>query len=115
MHDDCHAMAQNVNDLRGDKLRIAARAEMDLEHFTDPVEVTTSQKAGLLTPPRIQIVLPEYWAYLPCIAPAVGTTVIVRAVGADALGGISIAQGQVTLTDEYLGTSADLADRRHNR
>lgn len=52
-----------------------------------------------------------YWAYLPRLVPAAGTTVIVRAVAADALGGVSIAQETVTLTDEFLlENSVDLAE-----
>jgi hypothetical protein len=54
-------MTQLVNDLRDDKLRIAAEVEMDLEPFTDQVDITASEKAGLLMPPQIDILMPEFY------------------------------------------------------
>lgn len=156
--DYCQAMAQDVNDLRDEKLRIAARAELNLEPFRDQMDIPVSDQVGLLMPPQIETLFPQfylqdgqiegiiqfitsdffgitdiyvtlrdeagillerghalpdkawlgYWAYLPCVVPAVGTTVIVRAVATDALGGVTIAEETVTLTDEYLAASADL-------
>ena len=153
-------MAQLVNNLRDDKLRIAARVEQDLEPFTDQTDILGSDKAGLLTPPRIEFLLPEfylhngevegiihintsdffgiayiyvtlreeagnllesghamrdeasigYWDYLPSVPLAAGTSLIVRAVAADALGGSSIAEEKLTLTEEYLRTSTDLLE-----
>src|ERR1044072_9197044 len=55
-------MAQLVNDLRDNKLQIAAEVEMDLEPFTDQTDITTAcEKAGLLMPPQIDILLPEFY------------------------------------------------------
>jgi hypothetical protein len=51
------------------------------------------------------------WAYLPDLVPAVGTTLIVRAVATDALGGMNILEEKLTLTEEYLQTAADLLER----
>ena len=54
------------------------------------------------------------WSYLPQVAHAAGSTVIVRAVAADALGGVSIAQETVTLTDDYLKSCAARIRSEHN-
>ena len=147
------AMARHVNDLRDEKLRIAALAETNLEPFTGRMDVPVSETAGLLTPPCIEILLPEFylqeegeiegiiqmitsdffgiadiyvtlrdeagnllegghalrdgtnlgcWVYLPCVVPVAGSSVTARAVAADVLGGMHIAEETVTLTDEYL-------------
>jgi hypothetical protein len=53
--------AQLVNDLRDDKLRIAAEVEMDLEPCTDQIDIPGSDKAGLLMPPWIETLLPEFY------------------------------------------------------
>ncbi len=159
-------MTQCVNDIRDEKLRIAASTEINLEPFTDQIDIPVSGSAGLLTPPRIEILLPDfylledgqvegiihittsdffgiasihvtlrdeagnlleqgaamrdetclgYWDYLPCVAPTVGASVIVRAVAADALGGMSIAEEKVTLTDEYLRRSSSLVKWGNNK
>src|SRR5690349_4428565 len=152
--DYCQVMAQNVNDLRDEKLRIAASTKINLEAPVVEMDIPVSEQAGLLTPPRIEILQPEFywkdgqngeiegiiqmitsdlfgivdiyvtlrddagklleaghampdevylgcWAYLPCAGPSVGSSAIVRAVAADALGGMHIAEETVTLTDEY--------------
>jgi hypothetical protein len=149
-------MAQDVNDLRDEKLRIAAQAETNLEPFTGEMYISAPEVAGLLTPPWIETLLPEFylrddgeiegiihtvtsdlfgiasvavtirdeagnllecgdamldenwlglWTYLPSLAPVAGTSVIVRAVAVDALGGMNIAEQKLELTDEYLRTS----------
>ena len=159
-------MAQLVNDLRDNKLRIAAEVEMDLEPCTGEVDIAAPEVAGLLTPLWIETLLPEFylrddgeiegiihivtsdlfgialltvtirdeagnllekgdamldetslglWIYLPSVAPVVGTSVIVRAVAIDALGGMSIVEAKLTLTAEYLRTTRDLVERWDNR
>ena len=158
-------MTQLVNDLRDDKLQIAAGAERDLEPFTDQIDIPGPDKAGLLTPPRIEFLFPEYyfhdskiegiihistsdlfgiadicvtirdqagnvlesghamrdetcvgyWAYPPDVTPPLGTSLIVRAVATDALGGMNIAEETVTLTEEYLQTITDRLERWKNR
>jgi hypothetical protein len=57
------------------------------------------------------------WAYpvQKSMAPAVGTTVIVRAVAIDPLGGMSIAEEKLTLTEEYLRASTDDLEWRMNQ
>ena len=55
------------------------------------------------------------WSYPPSVAPAVGTTVIVRAVAIDPLGGMSIAEEKLTLTEEYLRGTTDAMERRMNQ
>ena len=54
-------MTQLVNDLRDEKLRIAARAEQDLEPFEYQMGIPGSDKVGLLTPPWIETLLPEFY------------------------------------------------------
>jgi hypothetical protein len=54
-------MAQYVNDLRDEKLRIAARAETGLEPFTGEMDVCAPEVAGLLTPPWIETLFPEFY------------------------------------------------------
>jgi hypothetical protein len=49
------------------------------------------------------------------MAPAVGTTVIVRAVAIDPLGGMSIAEEKLTLTEKYLRGSTDELEPWENR
>jgi hypothetical protein len=149
-------MAQDVNDLRNEKLRIAARTETNLEPFTGEMYISAPEVAGLLTPPWIETLLPDFyllddgeiegiihivtsdlfgiasmavtirdeagnllergdamldenwpglWTYLPSLAPVVGTSVVVRAVAGDALGGMNIEEQKLELTDEYLRTS----------
>jgi len=153
----CQEMAQIVNDVRDEKLRIAEGVEHDVEPFAHQMELQGSDKAGLLMPPRIEILLPEFylmeggeiegiinittsdyfgisslgvatrdetgnllesgealrdetwlglWTYLPKIAPAVNTSMIVRVVASDVLGGLSKAEVRVILTEEYLRTSS---------
>jgi len=159
-------MTQRVNDLRDDKLRMEAEAELDVQPFHEPVEIASYEKAGLLSPPLIEWLLPEFyllengetegivniltsdlfgiasicvtlrdeagnllekgyairdethlgcWAYPPELAPAVGSTVVVRAVATDALGGMNISETDVTLTNEYLRTVEDQMERWKNR
>jgi hypothetical protein len=159
-------MAQWIDEARAEKLRIADQAETNLEPCTGEMHISAPEVAGLLTPPWIEYLLPEfylledgeiegiihintsdvfgivsiyvtlrdeagnlleegdampdetwvgYWIYLPRTAPAVGTSVMVRAAAADALGGMSIARETVTLTEEYLRTSTDEMERWKNR
>ena len=49
-----------------------------------------------------------HWGYIPCEPVTIGTSVTVRAVAVDALGGLGLAQETVTVTDGYPGTSPDL-------
>jgi hypothetical protein len=56
-----------------------------------------------------------HWAYIPCEPLTIGTSVTVRAVAVDALGGLGIAQETVTITDGYPGTSPDLMAYGDNR
>jgi hypothetical protein len=56
-----------------------------------------------------------YWAYPPDVTPPLGTSLIVRAVATDALGGTNIAEETVTLTEEYLQTITDRLERWKNR
>jgi len=166
LHDYCQAMTERVDDLRDDKLRIEAEAEVDVQPFNEPVEIAASEKAGLLLPPLIECLLPEFyflengetegivniltsdlfgiasicvtlrdeagnllekgyafrdethlgcWAYPPKLAPAVGSTVVVRAVATDALGGTNISETEVTLTDEYLRSVEEQMEQWKNR
>jgi hypothetical protein len=55
------------------------------------------------------------WAYAPSLAPAVGTTLTIRAVAIDSLGGTSIAEEKLTLTEEYLRDTTDEMERWENR
>jgi hypothetical protein len=58
----CQAMTQSVNDARDEKLRVAAQAKINLEPFADPmIDIPVPEAAGLLTPPRIEMLLPEYY------------------------------------------------------
>ena len=166
LRDYWQMMQQYVNDLREEKLRITARAKMNVEPFTDQANIDRSEKAGLLTPPRIEALVTDFymgdegeiegiinmatsdlfgiasiavtlrdetgkllekgqavpeedclgcWAYLPDLVPAVGTTLIVRAVATDALGGMHILEEKLNLTEEYLQTTADNLEQFHNR
>lgn len=54
------------------------------------------------------------WAYAPSVTLAVGATVIVRAVARDALGGMSLMEEKITLTEEYLRDSTDCTERLMN-
>jgi hypothetical protein len=56
-----------------------------------------------------------HWGYIPCEPLTLGTSVTVRAVAVDALGGMGIAQEKVTVTDGHPGTSADLVVCGDNR
>ena len=47
------------------------------------------------------------WGYFPSVPLPAGSTVIVRAVASDALGGLSIAEEKVMLTEEYLQQTTD--------
>jgi len=164
--DYCQMMEQRVNDLRDQKLRIAAKVENDLEPSTDQLDINRSEKAGLLTPPRIEVLSTDFyigddgqiegiiqmitsdlfgiasievtlrdetgkllekgqampdenwlgcWAYLPDLVPTTGTTLIVRAVAADALGGMNIVEEKLRLTEEYLRTSTALTELLKNK
>ena len=165
LQDYCQAMTERVNDARDEKLWITAESRTSVEPFEDQVEISTSEKGGLLTPPRIEVLMPQFyladgevegiillitsdlfgiayiyvtlrdeagnlldggyampdenylgcWAYPPLAYPTVGSSVIVRAVAADVLGGMDIAQEELTLTNEYLAGAADLLERMHNR
>jgi len=57
------------------------------------------------------------WAYpvQKSMAPAVGSTLTIRAVAIDPLGGMSIAEEKLTLTEEYLRASTDQLERWKNR
>lgn len=151
-------MAQLANDLRDEKLRIAASAEHDMEPFACQMDIPGSDKAGLLIPSRIEILLPEFylteggeiegvinintsdyfgiaslgvtirdemrnllesgeamldktclglWTYLPRIVPVVDTSLIIRALAIDTMGGLSLAEETLTLSEEYLRASSD--------
>lgn len=161
LHEYWQGMAQDVNNLRAEKLRINARAEIDLQPFNHEVDASAPDVAGLLTPPWIEALLPKFylredgeiegiitivtsdlfgiasivvsmrdeagnimesgdamldenwlgfWTYLPSIAPGVGTSLVVRAVATDGLGGLSIAEESVTLTEEYLQEASVLLE-----
>jgi hypothetical protein len=160
-------MAQWVAECREEKLKYAAQVEDDLEPFTGAVDIYAPETPGLLTPPRIETLLPIFyfledgevegiinictsdlfgiveisltlrdeadnllekgyaelnegcigcWAYpvQKSMAPALGTTLTIRAVAIDPLGGMSIAEEKLTLTEEYLRASTDNLERRMN-
>ena len=56
------------------------------------------------------------WAYpvQKRMALALGTTLTIRAVAIDSLGGMSIAEEKLTLTEEYLRASTENLERRMN-
>lgn len=158
-------MAQWLEEAREEKLKYAAQTEENLEPFDNQVQIPAFEQAGLLTPPQIECVTPNfywregggiegiihvitsdvygivsisltlrdeagnllesgqamrdeqwvgYWSYLPRLTPTVGTSVIVRAVAADALGGLSIAEEKLAVTEKYLRMSTDSLRRRGN-
>jgi hypothetical protein len=57
------------------------------------------------------------WAYpvQKRMAPAVGTTLTIRAVASDSLGGMSIAEEKLTLTEEYLRDTTEQTERMMNK
>src|SRR5690349_10071717 len=57
------------------------------------------------------------WAYpvQKRLAPALGTTLTIRAVAIDPLGGMSIAEEKLALTEEYLRASTDNLERWMNQ
>ena len=56
------------------------------------------------------------WAYpvQKSMAPVVGTTLTIRAAALDSLGGMSIAEEKLTLTEEYLREATDDLERWEN-
>jgi hypothetical protein len=158
------SMAQLVHEARQERLRLAETFDDTIEPYPASPDITPTDQAGLLTPPRIASLWPEiylrdgetfgiiqintldvfgvlyvyitlkdelgnplesgcamrneicegHWGYVPSVPLTVGTTVVVRAVAVDALGGMGIAQEKVTVTDGCPG-SADLVVCGDNR
>jgi len=159
------SMAGVVHEARQERLRLAATFDSSIEPYPLYPDITPTDQAGLLTPPRIASLWPDiylrngetdgliqintsdvfgvvyvyitlkdedgnplesgdamrnefcegHWGYIPSVPLTAGTTVIVRALAVDALGGMGIAQEKVIVTDGYLGTSADLVGCGDNR
>src|SRR6185295_2594845 len=61
LFDYYQATAQWVDDLRDEKLRIAATVETNLEPFTERMDIPVFETGGLLTPPCIEALLPVFY------------------------------------------------------